>query len=96
VQKVLGRTIGYFDPNSIAIIEGASYGARYRQVELAEVRAAMVLWFHNYGIKPYIVPPATIRKQVFGHGRTKNPWANLPDDVSAALGCAYYSIDKQL
>ena len=95
VQQVLGHTVGHFGYNTIAIIEGASYGAPYRQVELAEVRAAMMLWFHKYNIEPHIVPPSTIRKQVFGHGRTKNPWDNLPDDVSAAIGCAFYTIPKE-
>ena len=95
VQQVLGHAVGYFFPNTIAIIEGASYGARYRQVELAEVRAAMMLWFHEYNIEPHIVPPSTIRKSTFGHGRTKNPWDNLPDDLAASLGCAFYTIPKE-
>ena len=95
VQQVLGHTIGYFSDHAIAIIEGASYGARYRQVELAEVRAAMMLWFHEYNIEPHIVPPTTIRKQVFGSGKTKNPWSNLPDDLAASLGCAFYTIPKE-
>ena len=95
VQQVLGHTVGYFFFNTIAIIEGASYGARYRQVELAEVRAAMMLWFHGYNIEPHIVPPSTIRKSTFGHGRIKNPWDNLPDDLAASIGCAFYKIPKE-
>ncbi len=95
VQQVLGHTLGYFSDNAMAIIEGASYGATYRQVELAEVRAAMMLWFHKYNIEPHIVPPSTIRKSTFGHGRTKNPWDNLPDDLAAAIGAAYYTIPKE-
>ncbi len=95
VQQVLGHIIGYFSENSIAIIEGASYAARYRQVELAEVRAAMMLWFYKYNIEPHIVPPSTIRKSTFGHGRMKNPWSNLDDDLAAAIGCAFYTIPKE-
>ena len=95
VQQVLGHIIGHFSENSIAIIEGASYGATYRQVELAEVRAAMMLWFHEHNIEPHLVPPSTIRKSTFGHGRTKNPWDNLPDDLAASLGCAFYTIPKE-
>ena len=75
-----------------AVVEGASYGNKYRQVELAEVRAAIVIWFYRYGVLTDVVPPKTIRKVVFGNGNIKNPWENLPDDVAAALGCAFYSI----
>jgi Holliday junction resolvasome RuvABC endonuclease subunit len=95
VQQVLGHTIGYFSGNSIAIIEGASYGATYRQVELAEVRAAMMLWFHEHNIEPHLVPPSTIRKSSFGSGKIKNPWSNLDDDLVAAIGCAFYTIPKE-
>jgi len=74
-----------------AVIEGAGYMAsKYRQVELAEVRAATVMWFYRFRVQADVIPPNTIRKQVFGHGKTKNPWENIPDDVAAALGCAYY------
>lgn len=91
IQQVLSTTIGYHAPDSKAIIEGASFGAQYRQVELAEVRAAMLLWFHKYGIDAELVPPLSIRKSVFGNGKIKNPWNNLQDDIAAALGCAFYS-----
>ena len=73
-----------------ATIEGASFGAKYRQVELAEARAAIALWLNSKGAQVKIVPPNTIRKQVFGNGKIKNPWDNLNDDVAAALGAAYY------
>jgi len=91
VQQVLGHTIKHFTLDSKAVIEGASFGARYRQVELAEVRAAILLWFYGYKIEAEIVPPKTIRKVVFGNGNIKNPWDNLQDDIAAALGCAFYS-----
>ena len=95
VQQVLGRTIGHFQLNAKAIIEGASYGARFRQVELAEQRAAMMLWFHMEGIDVELVPPATIRKASFGHGRMKNPWDNIEDNMAAALGAALYNTKEK-
>ncbi len=92
VQQVLGRTIGHFQLNAKAIIEGASYRSIGRHVELAEQRAAMMLWFHMEGIDVEIVPPATIRKSSFGHGRMKNPWEDTIDDnCAAALGAAFYN-----
>ena len=92
VQQVLGRTIGHFQLNAKAIIEGAGYMAStYRQVELAEQRAAMMLWFYAEGIETELIPPNTIRKSSFGHGRMKNPWDNIEDNMAAALGCALFS-----
>jgi hypothetical protein len=35
------------DPISEVVIEGASYGAKFRQVELEDVRAATVVWFNR-------------------------------------------------
>lgn len=89
VQQVLGDIIGFFTLNSKAIIEGASFFG-YRQVELAEQRAAMLLWFHKYGIEADIVPPLTIRKHVFGSGKIKNPWPEIDDNMIAAFGCALF------
>jgi hypothetical protein len=88
VQRVLGDTIGHFTPDSVAIIEGASYYG-YRQVELAEQRAATALWFHKLGIEVHIIPPLKIRKQVFGNSKEKNPWG-IEDNCAAALGAALY------
>jgi hypothetical protein len=47
-------------------------------------------------IKIQIVPPTSIRKTVFGSGKIKNPWKEIgmPDNATAALGCALYPIMK--
>ena len=93
VQRILTLCITWFGKNPFVIIEGAAFmKSNYRQVELAEIRASMALWFHRHNVSVEIVPPNTIRKQVFGHGRTKNPWDNLDDNLAASLGCAYYEI----
>jgi Holliday junction resolvasome RuvABC endonuclease subunit len=92
-QKVLAHTIGHFTLDSKAIIEGASYGDRFRQVELAEQRAAMLLWLHQNGIDAKLVPPLTIRKNVFGSAKIKNPWPEVDDNMVAALACALFSQD---
>jgi Holliday junction resolvasome RuvABC endonuclease subunit len=95
-QNMLTQCKLILQPSAQVIIEGAGYMAsHFRQVELEDVRVAVSLWFHRMGVKNYIVPPNTIRKQVFGHGRIKNPWSNIPDDVAAALGCAYYEISEK-
>ena len=76
VQNVLTRCISWFGNDPLAIIEGAAFG-NYRQVELAEVRAAMALWFHRHDVEVMLVPPLSIRKVSFGSGKIKNPWGNL-------------------
>jgi hypothetical protein len=79
--------------DSRAVIEGAAYMASmYRQAELGEVRAAIAMWFHRLGVRVDVAPPNTIRKAVFENGKMKNPWDNIPNDVAAALGCAYYEL----
>jgi Holliday junction resolvasome RuvABC endonuclease subunit len=94
VQRVLSQLQLVIQPKGLVVIEGASYGSVYRQVELEDIRVAAMMWFHRYGIKSEIVPPTTVRKQVFGNGRIKNPWDNLPDDCVAALGCCFYDSNK--
>lgn len=91
VQSALSQTIGWFGYNPIAIIEGAAFSKHFRQVELAEIRASMALWFHSRGVEVHFVVPQTVRKKVFGNGKVKNPWeGSIQDDVAAAIGCAYF------
>jgi len=74
------------------IIEGASYGNNFRQVELAEQRATMVLWALDHSIIPSLISPLSIRKKVFGSAKIKaeDTWKELPPNAASALACAYY------
>jgi len=92
VQNALTQCKLLLQPSAKAIIEGASFGNKFRQVEMAEVRAGIGMWFYRSKIEVQVVPPLTIRKQVFGSAKIKNPWEDLPDDVAAAMGCAYYEL----
>jgi hypothetical protein len=81
---------------SIATIEGASYGDRYRQVEMAENRIAIAQGLLNAGLDEVkIIPPLSIRKKVFGSAKLKahDVWDNteIPNDALAALSCLYYA-----
>jgi len=59
-------------PTVPVVVEGAAYNARYGQVILAEVRAALILGFVNeHYIYVSEVQPKTIRKRVFGNGDIK-------------------------
>ena len=90
VRTVLSNLSLWYRWGCPGIVEGASFGNHYRQVELAEQRASIALWCNTRGMRVKIVPPKTIRKHAFGDGNLKNPWSNLKDDIAAALGCALY------
>lgn len=79
----------------LGVIEGAAFGERYRQVELAEARAAMALWLMHHGHRVEIVPPISIRKTVFGSVKVRahDYWDNseIENDALAALSCLYYA-----
>ena len=92
-QEIMSECLKMFDYAPIMIIEGSSYGKNYRQTELAEVRASAVLWAISKGITPKIIPPLSIRKQVFGNAklRAEVEWelCEYPD-ATTALSCAYF------
>lgn len=93
-KKILSYLIPYQEYDSKVCIEGASYGDVYRQVELAETRAACVFWGVDYGMDVKIAQPSEIRKAVFGNGtiKGKDVWKGiLSGDAADALVCAYYA-----
>lgn len=91
-QDILSECFHFFDYAPLMTIEGSSF-AGYREVELAEIRASAVLWAVKHSIKPIIVPPLSIRKNVFGSAkiRAEVQWKELPPDAASALACAYFS-----
>jgi Holliday junction resolvasome RuvABC endonuclease subunit len=93
IQYLLDDYIHTFSFKPLAVIEGSSFGNAYRQVELAEIRASMVLWCLNKGMEVSIIPPQSIKKKVFGSAKIKahEEWKDLENykDAAAALSCAY-------
>lgn len=78
------------------VIEYAGFEAsQYRQVELAECRTTIALWFKTRGVSSILFPaPNTLRKAVFGSGKIKahQYWTSeIPPDALAALSCVYYA-----
>lgn len=93
-KKILSHIINYQDYEVKVCIEGASYGDTYRQVELAEIRAACVFWALDHGMKVRIAQPSEIRKAVFGNGtiKGKDIWKSvLSGDAADAVACAYFA-----
>ena len=77
------------------IIEGAAYGAPFRQVLLEEVRIGLYLYVAmspKSNVK--IVPPPTIRKKVLSDGRAQasDQFPVLNHNAADALSMALYAI----
>lgn len=87
------------NPAKVAIIEGPSYASLYRQPMLEDIRLALLMSFRMLGKDVDYVAPQSVRKIVFGHGRTKaaDVWydlngkaANGADAAAVALFAAGY------
>jgi len=91
VQELLDN-LGLPKFKKSVIIEGASYGDKYRQVEMEDVRAASLLWFDAHNSVCQVIAPNTIRKNAFGSAKIKahEYWEELKNcpDAAAALSCA--------
>jgi|SRR6185295_17019553 len=86
---------------SSACVEYSAHGKTFGQSALAENRAAALLcvMVHSRFQTISVIPPLSIRKEVFGHGKIKaeEVWkkqlAKAPDGASA-LACALYAKKK--
>ena len=79
----------------LMVIEGAAYGAPFRQVELSEIRTAFYLASTLSGLFSDVIikPPATIRKGVFDNGKTQagDEWPTLNHNAADSLSMALYA-----
>ena len=90
IQDAL-TTLGYDeDTTSLtwAVVEGASFGSPFGQVDLSEARTAALLALSSEHIT--IVAPKSIRATVFGNAsvRAEELWSQLPPDAASSLACA--------
>lgn len=78
-----------------AVVEGAAYSKYHKQVELEEVRFGFYLALHHLGFKVHILPPATIRKMVFGAGRTQagDVYVKLNHNAADSVGAALAALE---
>lgn len=68
------ETWGLEEDYQYVVVERASYGSVGLQGDLAECRAICCHWFMEHGTdasKVIMVSPMTVRKQVFGSGKTR-------------------------
>ena len=76
-----------------AVVEGAAFKMPHGQVDLAHVRMGYCLGLDAAGFEVSIVPPATIRAQVWGKGNLGGleMFPELNHNAADALGCALYA-----
>jgi len=79
-----------------AVVEGASYRSQFGQVGLEEVRFGFFFGLYKQGFDVSIVPPATIRKEVSGSGKTQamDIWPLLKHDACDSIFCALYALGQ--
>jgi hypothetical protein len=58
-------------PAKIVCVEGASFGEKFGQILLEDIRLSFLLAFKKRGFDVTLVPPKTARKIVLGSGNTK-------------------------
>ena len=80
-------------PAKKVLVEGPSYGSPYKQPMLEDVRLGFLQGFIELGKEVEYIPPQTVRKGVFGNGRTKasNLWLGIAPDAADAAAIALYS-----
>lgn len=93
-REILSLCFNAYTFQSSVYIEGASYDSNYRQVELEQMRTTACIWGIDHGFDVTVVPPQSIRKQVFGSGKTAahDVWKTIPKDTAAALSCALLGV----
>ena len=96
IREIFAKCVNSYQYNTVLVIEGSAFSKAYREAELSEVRATAVWWGLGNGFDVFMFQPNTIRKVVFGNGKTKaqDVWKELPPDAANALACAWYGAKK--
>ncbi len=97
MQSIIGRFLTPTDVIPTVVIEGAAYGMPFRQVELSEIRTAFYLAAVIWGYEATIKPPTTIRKSVFGNGKTQagDEWPLINHNAADSLSMAIYASQQK-
>lgn len=77
---------------SKCVVEGPSFGDKFRQVELAEARITAAMLFSEYGSDVCYAPPTSVYKKVHGSAKiqSRRVWDMMEPDAASALGVALY------
>lgn len=82
VKDCVPKDFGY------AVVEGASYGETFGQVELSEARTAAIMTLCQLNFTVHKISPKQIRKLALGNGNNKGECFELPSDATASfLAC---------
>lgn len=90
VRKVIVDNVPRFK-HGFALVEGSSHGEVYGQTQLAEARASAMMALKVKGFAIKVMPPSSIRKKVFGNGKTRGEdfWKKqIAPNAASSLVCA--------
>lgn len=90
--RMMNKVVGENYEFPVAV-EGPSFGSKFGQPALESIRFGFALGLVELGAKVDVVPPATIRAQVLGHGHNKAPdfWPSLNENAADAVAAAFYA-----
>jgi len=79
---------------AVFVLEGAAFNKTFGQVQLAEVRTGYYLAMRHYANAVLLPAPMTVRKDVFGDGRTQpgDIFPQLNHNAADSLSIALYAM----
>lgn len=79
--------------NAHFVLEGAAFNKTFGQVQLAEVRTGFYMGMRHFDLVE-VIAPMSVRKQVFGDGRTQpmDIWPTLNHNAADSLSIALVGI----
>ena len=87
-EVVRNCVLPYTKNLSTAVVEGASYGSPFGQVNLSEARSAAILTLLQLGFNVSKVAPTKIRLLALGNGKEKGEkFFDFPPDALASFLC---------
>lgn len=88
VSRLLMEVIERYSPDQV-VLEGLSFGSRTNATrDLAQLQAIIISELFDYGVKPSIIPPTTLKKLASGSGTASKDemYGALPADVQGVFG----------
>jgi len=78
------------------LVEGAAFGKKFGQVQLAEVRTGFLHGAKDHAEKISLIPPSTARKEGLGHGNqhASDLWPLINHNACDAIAIAMAALER--